>query len=282
MSYLRRILDCRRHDLAGFLPFFVGDDAVGWVRPAFARQLRDWPAVFRVLADRVALEPGLGDFASRSDAVDEVLRALHERGVVAARRDEALPVLRDWGEEPLLRMDRGALSHFGVRGFGIHLNGIVRGPEGLEMWIARRSHRVHVAPGLLDHLVAGGQPYGLSLGENLAKECDEEASISADLAARALPTGAVSYRLETAEGLKNDTLFTYDLALPEEFQPVARDGEVEAFERWPIRRVMRTVHDDGDAFKFNVPPVLVHFFVRHGLLDPDHEEYETVVGALRA
>ena len=49
------------------------------------------------------------------------------------------------------------------------------------------------------------------------------------------------------------------------FSPQAADGEVEAFELWPIARVMQTVRDT-DEFKFNVNLVLIDLFRRQGLI----------------
>ena len=47
--------------------------------------------------------------------------------------------------------------------------------------------------------------------------------------------------------------------------PQAADGEVEAFELWPIARVLETVRDTDD-FKFNVNLVLIDLFIRLGLI----------------
>lgn len=63
------------------------------------------------------------------------------------------------------------------------------------------------------------QPHGLSCQENVVKECGEEASIPPELAAKAIPTGVVSYTADQPEGCKRDVLFCYDLELPEDFQP---------------------------------------------------------------
>ena len=52
---------------------------------------------------------------------------------------------------------------------------------------------------------------------------------------------------------------------PRIFRPRAADGEVEAFELWPIGRVMQTVRDT-DEFKFNVNLVLIDLFRRLGLI----------------
>ncbi len=61
--------------------------------------------------------------------------------------------------------------------------------------------------GKLDHLVAGGQPYGMAVFDNLIKEAAEEADLPASLARQAVAVGAVSYRCERAEGLRDDVLF---------------------------------------------------------------------------
>lgn len=280
MSYLDCILACRRWDRSSFRPFRIGRERVGWVRHAFARILAGHPSVFVVDAQGVALAERLDDFRSRSEAVEEVLLVLREAGDLERGYAEPFPVVRSWGDEPLMGLDRTAVPRFGVKAFGLHLNGFVRAPDGLKLWVARRSTRVRTAPGRLDHLVAGGQPLGLGLRENLVKECEEEASLPADLAARAIPTGVVAYRLETERGLRDDTIFVWDLEVPPDFEPRCGDGEVEAFDLWPVERMMETVRDDCGAFKFNVAPVIVDFLVRHGLLGPEEPGYVDIVRAL--
>lgn len=50
-------------------------------------------------------------------------------------------------------------------------------------------------PSSKDHIVAGGQPHGLSLYENVIKECEEEAGIPQHLVEAGLrPVGAISYK----------------------------------------------------------------------------------------
>jgi hypothetical protein len=41
--------------------------------------------------------------------------------------------------------------------YGVHVNGYVETPRGLELWVARRSKDKPTWPGKLDHIVAGGQ-----------------------------------------------------------------------------------------------------------------------------
>ena len=71
--------------------------------------------------------------------------------------------------------------------------------------------------------------------------------------------------MERPEGLRRDLLYCYDLDLPEYFIPRPSDGEVEAFELWPIEQALEAVRD-GDRFKFNVNLVLIDLFLREGLL----------------
>src|SRR3546814_9622945 len=85
-------------------------------------------------------------------------------------RGEDYGIARRWGEAPLFRMERGAVPLFGVPAFGVHVNGYVATADGPRLWVGRRAKHKMVAPGKLDHLVAGGQPYGLGLMENVRSE----------------------------------------------------------------------------------------------------------------
>ena len=64
-----------------------------------------------------------------------------------------------------------------------------------------------------------------------------------------MPVATITYAMERPEGLRRDLLHCYDLELPEDFRPHAADGEVEAFELWPIEHVMHAVRDT-QAFNF--------------------------------
>jgi hypothetical protein len=115
---------------------------------------------------------------------------------------------------------------------------------------------------------------------NLVKECAEEAGIPAELVARAVAGGAISYCTERKEGLRRDVEFVFDLDLPENFVPVPVDGEVEAFELWPMPRVIETVRDTDD-FKFNCSLVVIDYLIRTGRIEPDHPDYVDLLTGLR-
>jgi 8-oxo-dGTP pyrophosphatase MutT (NUDIX family) len=179
----------------------------------------------------------------------------------------------------MMTIDRGAVPYFGIRSFGQHLNGYVRKADGIHLWIARRARDRLVEPGKLDNMVAGGLPWHTSLHDNLLKECAEEAGMRAELAATAVAVGTVSYLAESAYGIKPDTLYCYDIELPDNFVPVCSDGEVESFELMHIDRVREIVHDT-EEFKPNCNLVIIDFMIRHGVLDPDQEQYAELVSRL--
>ena len=285
MSYLDRIALCRQWDRAAYRPFVVGGAPFGYVGPGFAKRLAGFPEVFRVSGAAVELAPGLADFESRSAAVAEVLRALKDRGEVPGWRGEDYPVVRRWGDPPVMVMERAAVPLFGVRAFGVHVNGFVRSPgtdkaDGLKLWVATRARTKQTAPGKLDHIVAGGQPHGIGIKQNVVKECAEEAAIPEALATTARPVGAISYRCERPEGLRDDVMFSFDLELPADFTPENTDGEVESFALWPMEEVLARVRGTDD-FKFNVNLVIIDMAIRFGLIGPDDAGYQEIWEGLR-
>jgi 8-oxo-dGTP pyrophosphatase MutT (NUDIX family) len=281
MSYLDHIHACNNADLSTFLPWRVGGVQVGWLGAAFAERLCAPGGVFQRRGDAVYLADTLRTPDARSAAVADVLATLRAENGVPRLHGEAYRVVTGWGAPELLVLDRGAASQFGIRCFGVHLNGFVRRADGgLDLWIAERAHDRMVEPGKLDNLVAGGLPSGLSVRENLVKECAEEAGLLPELTAQAVPVGALSYTMQKAGGVKPDVMFLYDLELADDFVPVNQDGEVHAFRRMAVEEVAEIVRT-SDRFKFNCNLVIIDFLIRHGLIDPDSPDYVAIVCGLR-
>lgn len=279
MSFLERIDAVNQYNPNHFRSFFVAGKKLGFVKHAFAESLTRWQTVFSVDDSGVSLSSALSTAAARSHAVAEVLCTLRDEGVVRGWRDEYYPVSSSLSEPPYLVMERAAVPLFGIRAYGVHLNGFVRNEHGVKMWVGQRSQSKSTAPGKLDQLVAGGQPVGIGLWDNVLKECWEEAGIPAEIARRAKPVGAISYCRETPQGLRPDVIFTFDLELPADFTPVNQDGEVADFFLWPMERVILTVQD-STSFKANCALVVIQFLVRHGFVDPEHPDYLTILHAL--
>ncbi len=281
MSYMDRIRDCNRFEPEHFLRWFIGSSQVGWLRHEFARELRRFPDIFTITADDVVMVSTLGTFDARTDALRRASDTLIAAGLLPQRHGELYPVTAGRRSDALCLLDRALAPAFGIRAFGQHLNGYVERGSGMHMWIAKRSADKRTHPGKLDNLVAGGLPHALELGENLRKECEEEAGIPAALVEKAVPVGMVSYRLATPLGCKPDVMYCYDLELPADFVPLNRDGEVESFELLPIGKVARLVQE-SDRFKTNCDLVIIDFLLRHGFIDPDHPDYLEIATGLRA
>ena len=278
MSFADHIRHCNNFDRARVVPFFAGADRIGLIRRDNAAALRRFPDVFAVSDDAVRLA-ARGDAAALSRAVDGVVDALVGEKQIPKTRSETFDVAVRWGAPPIFRLDRGAVPFFGTRAYGVHLNGFRRDPGGRALWVGRRAPDKRVAPNKLDNLVAGGIGNGHGLVETLVKEADEEAMIAPALIARAVPAGAISYRMETALGIRDDVLFVYDLEVPADFVPENRDGEFVDFTLMPAAAVLDRIRTTCD-FKFNVNLVMLDFAVRHGLLCPDDPEYLEIATGL--
>jgi len=217
----------------------------------------------------------------RTDALAAVTTALHKSHHIRAHRNEAYAVVAEWGMPAVALVDRSAAEALGIRAFGVHVNGYVTRADGIHIWTGLRSRTKAVAPGKLDNMVAGGQPAGLSLKENVIKESKEEASLPAHISAQAKPVSMIRYGLSINDGTRLDTLFCYDLELAEDVIPVPGDDECESFSLLHVDEILRILNDTDD-FKFNVPLVILDFVIRHGILNPDSApNYTNLVTSLR-
>ena len=278
---MRHIEACNNlHSPAGLIPFRITGEQVGWLQPDLARWLAYRPQHFHFDASGVSLSAGLRGIARRDAALADAVKGLAKAGYLRVR-DEPFDV-RAAPEGPVLaRLDRGAIPAFGIQAQGVHLNGLVRRPEGLHIWLGFRSRTKAVAPGQWDNIVAGGTPAGLDAVETLAKEAGEEAGLPPEMVARARPVARLSYNMQQPDGgLRRDILHVFDLELPEDFTPTPHDDEVEHFELWPAPRVLELVRDT-DTVKFNVNLVLIDLFLREGLIDPAAPEGRELAMALR-
>jgi len=198
-------------DTSMYTPFQVDGQIVGYVDTNFVtNHLSRFPEVFRCSNDLLELDPDLWNLSlhDKSDIVAGPLRKLHDEGIITGWRNELYPVLTSFDSDPVLLMERAASVYFGIKAYGVHVNGYVeREDGGMDMWVARRSATKPTWPGKLDHIVAGGQPHGLSTVDNVIKECEEEAGISLEVASQAKAVGAVSYCSKYSYGLKRDVLF---------------------------------------------------------------------------
>ncbi|MCB8880803.1 DUF4743 domain-containing protein [Acidisoma cellulosilytica] len=259
--FQRHITSSRSATLPGDRVLFrLGDRAVGWLKPDFARALAQTAGIAPNLDGGVTLPQ------ARAAALPALAQAMGEAGWFRLRGE--MFDVRAGDEGPAVTMlDRGAVPSFGILSHGVHCNGLVERADGLHLWVARRSASKLLDPGKLDHIVAGGISAGMGADDTMIKEAGEEAGIPPALAARAQRVGRLRYDMERPEGLRRDLLYCYDLVLPQDFTPVPSDGEVEAFELWPIEQAVEAVRT-SDHFKFNVNLVLIDLFLRRDLIAP--------------
>jgi hypothetical protein len=281
MSYLTHIRQCNSHDLRRFMPFYIADQRVGYVRPVVLDVLLGVSG-FKSVRDGVAINSDCETFKDRTEALGEAAKELVAAGLSKMAGDELYGVKNSWEQCPLAAVNRGAAAALGIRSYGVHVNGWRREASGkLSIWTGIRAAEKSVAPGKLDNMIAGGQPIGLTLMQNLIKEAAEEANVSETLARRAKPVSCISYVMEDGDGLRPDVMFCYDLELPQEFIPKNIDGEMSEFVLLPAEEAIRKVNET-DEYKFNVNLVVTDFAVRHGLLNPDcTPDYTMIVQGLR-
>lgn len=281
MSLLEKVQRCNRRDLARYIPFCADGRQLGWITPARAEVLLGFTTVFAPPARRegVTFVAGLDTPDSRSAAVAALVPRL-PRALFAQPRDEIYSIRNAWSDPEAFRIDRALVPAIGARAFGVHLNGYVRRGGDVLLWIGTRALDLRVEPGKRDNMVAGGQPAGLTLMDNLVKECGEEAGLGEAVARQAVPAGAISYAFDAPEGLRMDTLFCYDLAMPDDLIPQP-SAEISRFDLMPVADALALIRDT-DSFKFNVGLVIVDFALRHGLIDPDStRDFDAIAAGLR-
>jgi 8-oxo-dGTP pyrophosphatase MutT (NUDIX family) len=279
MSYLARIRACNNFEPNTCIPLRIQKTTYGYMQPAFAARLTAWPEVFVTQADAVYLHPQLNDYQSRTEAVATVMYQLHQQGIIDTWVNERYAVNLEFEQTAELAIERAATSFFGLKTYGVHVNGLVRKPDGIYVWVGTRALDKPFWPGKLDQIVAGGQPMGLSLLANVVKESQEEANIPAHLAQQAQAVGSVRYQQQGRRGLDNSTIYIYDLWLPEDFVPENTDGEVIQFQLLPLADIARLT-EHSTEFKDNCNLVNIDLLLRLGYLNAQHPEYQAIRQAL--
>ncbi|KAL3902148.1 MAG: hypothetical protein SGPRY_012183, partial [Prymnesium sp.] len=257
VDFLARVRanDCAAPAAAVARRFLVGSETLGRVLPQAAEVFSRFPRTFAVDEKAVTLrdDPSWLDcnpdtcnvelVESRSAAVAEVLQSLREDGSVpmlAGWRDEAFAVRPSFYSDARLVVERAAGPLFGFPAYGCFTNGFVSrdGKRPTHLWLGKRSMDKPTWPGLLDCIAAGGIAAGGSPSRAMVQECEEEAGIPADIAARLVSVGGVSYTgfNQDGWGIKSDVLFNFDLHLDNSFQPVCADGEMQEFRLLPIEQ----------------------------------------------
>ena len=275
MSYLEHIENNNRFNPDLYIPFLVAEKQFGWIEKSFVKHLSRWQNVFQNNNSSIILTPELSTPEQRSNAIAPIVETLHKEDIIDSWVGELYAVNQQYGEEPVFLMERAAVSFFGVRGYGVHVNGLVEKADGMYIWIARRTKDKPFWPGQLDQMVAGGQPAGIGRLENVIKESAEEANIPEYIASTAEFVSTIHYRGASSRGMNVDTLFNYDVYLPEDFVPENTDGEVDEFILMPLEE-MAHLTDTSTEFKDNCNLVNIDLLLRRGLINESHTDYTEI------
>ena len=274
-----------------YVKWIINSKVYGYVQPSFANELSKYNDVFVYdnKENQISFTSDVEKLSinEKSNVIGKITLDLKNKNIIKGWRNELLPVVSSFSEEPVLLLERAAYPLFGMKGYGVHVNGYVRNVKTGHidaLWVATRSPNKSTWPLMLDHIVAGGQPFGLSPSENVIKECEEEAGIPLEIASKALSVGAVSYLgLDEANNLKRDVLFCFDLEIPSDFIPEPVDGEVESFQLKSIDWVINKLAEGGKlGYKPNCNLVVIDFLIRHGFISPESRHYLDLIGALRS
>lgn len=188
---------------------------------------------------------------------------------------------------PPVQLKRSAAALFGIACRGAHMTVYTRTPEGVKIWVPKRSAHLKTWPGRLDTSVAGGVRAEESPYECIIHEADEEASLPEDLVRKNVkPCGAVTYLCESGAGsggdlglMVPDVLYVYDLEVGQDVVLKPQDDEVEAFYLWDVQQVKEALL--REEFKTNCASVMIDFFIRHGIITDDNEpDYLEIVTRL--
>eukprot|EP00834_Sanchytrium_tribonematis_P004391 NODE_213_length_12556_cov_0.937063.p6 type:complete len:289 gc:universal NODE_213_length_12556_cov_0.937063:12183-11317(-) len=258
----------------GTLPLWFKSEKIGYCLPEVVEMLkREKDLPLEILSDKIILQ----DIRLLNQLLDKW------------RNDEAFLCLKGWRNElyPIYSrqkflgtIERSGSGLFGLRTYGVHINGYMVEDGCIKMWVAKRSKNKQTWPGFMDQVAAGGIPSGQKIKDAVLRECEEEASIPQSLAERATSVGLISYFLLGDLGYCPETQYCYDLELPISFNPRPNDGEVEEFMLLPIEKVQDLILTD--QFKPNCALVVIDFLIRHGIVTPDSDQdYVEIVESLR-
>jgi 8-oxo-dGTP pyrophosphatase MutT (NUDIX family) len=265
LDRVRELNSGRHSELTNLLALESNGQILGYLQPTVVKEIQNLSNIFRFYNNKAVLLTEDHSMEEITDAIAKVTSTLRDEGVIKGWRNELLPAVSSFESAPHFLIERAAVPLFGLRAYGVHVNGFVRGDYNQisHMWVGKRSKTKSLWPSMYDHIVAGGQPHGLSPYENVVKECLEEANIPEPLARTARSAGAVSYFYIDSNQLKRDVLFCYDIELAKDFVPVPNDGEVELFELKSIDWVLGKVLAGGSTgYKPNCNLVIIDFFLR--------------------
>jgi hypothetical protein len=83
------------------------------------------------------------DSQTKTAAISKVTSTLRDEGYIKGWRNELVPVSRSFSSEVAFSIERAAYPLFGIKGYGVHVNGFCRDNDddngSIKLWVAKRS-----------------------------------------------------------------------------------------------------------------------------------------------
>lgn len=236
-----------------WLPFFVNGSFCGFVQESTAKLL---VRAFRFLnIQNRELHFECPSFEIGSRRLAAVSQLLKQEGLVRAWRDELLPVvpLQQKNPEPAFAtIERAVCRPFSLTTYAVHLNPFTK--DG-RLWIAQRSLKKAIGPGLWDNCAAGIVPYGEDFDTAMDREAAEEAGIE---------PGTFQYQLvnrhllsrPVTEGWMQENTIVYTAVVPDSFTPHNVDGEVACFKLLDADSIIEMIREKQFTFESSLSTLI--------------------------
>lgn len=265
--------------------FFLGSDPRphGFILEAIAHKM-PWTADFKVdhKAKTVHLSPtdtATSPYISYTTALSKLVQEAidHETfSVIHGKHSEPYPIV---GANFPVSIERYASNLFGIISRGAHLTIYTNNPDGMRIWVPRRSPNLFTYPNCLDTTVAGGVAAGEGPFECIVREAEEEASLSEELVRRdTVACGCLTYVGQHGAGdggetglIVPDIVYVYDLEVGADVVCRQNDEEVKEFSLMTVEEVKEGLFKG--EFKTNSAVVMIDFFIRHGIITAENEKH---------
>ncbi len=244
-----------------FIEFYIHNTLCGYLKEDFCTLLeQNFSSDFTRVGHKIFLSNKYSNFQEISMFFESLGKSLHSMKYLELR-GEYMPLLSYNNKQLIAKIDRRLTNYFGTLSEGIHVNGYVKKPSGVHLWISKRSPFI-IDPNSYDNMVAGGVSFGYSLVETLFKECLEEANIPAEIVENFTWGYKFRYTLERYAGIRNDLVYSFNIEIPQNFIPEALDGEVSNFYLMSLEEVYNLLKTN-DNIKFNSFLVIASFLLNN-------------------
>jgi len=227
-----------------WLPWSSDGHHLGWVSPERAEHMVVHLPGCDLRERQLSWQSNAKNAMQRSQILQNFLQIQADRGRLEGWRDEYFNYWLKPNTPPLdtdmpwLCVERAGFRHLGLMSHAVHINGFCANGR---LWCAQRSNTKATDPGLWDNLTAGGLTAGEDAIRTVRRELKEEAGWNWNPRQNLHGSGSVRTRRLEPQGWHDEVLLVYNLEIPDSFQPINQDGEVQAFACWDPDQVVSAI-----------------------------------------